>query len=116
MFRDNKGGKINRRTILRRVDLMGRIALLGLLLTACGGTAAEATSTAVPQAAATTAPAAAATDTTAPAAAATNTTAPAAAATDTTAPAAGGSDQVVNMLWTDTDNLRQPRIAEFTKA
>jgi multiple sugar transport system substrate-binding protein len=96
MSRDNKGGKISRRTILRRVDQLGRIALLGLLLTACGGTAAEATTTPVPQAAAT--------------------TAPAAGATDTPAPAAGGGEQVVNMLWTDTSNLRQPRIAEFTKA
>ena len=106
MFRDNKGGKISRRTILRRVDLLGRLALLGLLVTACGGTAAEATTTPVPQAASTSAPAAGATDT----------SAPAAAATGTSAPAAGGSDQVINMLWTDTDNLRQPRIAEFTKA
>src|SRR5690242_864499 len=114
MFQDNKGGKISRRAMLRRVDQVGRIALLGLLLTACG-TAAESTSTTVPQAAATTAPAAAATNTSAPAVAATDTIAPA-AATNTTAPVASGGDQVVNMLWTDTDNLRQPRIAEFTKA
>jgi multiple sugar transport system substrate-binding protein len=109
MSRDNKGGKINGRTLLRRVDQLGRIALLGLLLTACGGTAAEATTTPVPQAAAT--------NTSAPAAAAATDTPASAAATSTTAPAAsGGGDQVVNMLWTDTSNARQPLIADFTKA
>lgn len=86
--------------------------LMGMLLSACGGE--TPTNTPV---------AAAPTDTTAPAAAATNTTAPA-APTDTTAPAptdtaatsSTGGDQVVNMLWTDTNNTRQPLIADFTKA
>jgi multiple sugar transport system substrate-binding protein len=44
----------------------------------------------------------------------TPTTAPATSAPATTAPSS--SDQVVNMLWTDNNNLRQPLIADFTAA
>ncbi|HMA35537.1 MAG TPA: extracellular solute-binding protein [Chloroflexia bacterium] len=124
MFQDNERGKIRRRSILRTVSRAGRVALLGCILVACGGTAA--TPTTVPATAAPTATAAAAapTATTATSGAATATTAAtsaptvASAATATTeatsAPVAG--DQVVNMLWTDTSNLRQPLIADFTKA
>src|SRR5947208_1038207 len=42
------------------------------------------------------------------------TTAPATA--PTTGAAASDSGEVINMLWTDTDNLRQPLMADFTKA
>ena len=115
-----------RPAFLRRLGVLVVVALLGQMLAACGGDTTAATST--PAAAPptnTTAAAVAATNTTGAAAtvAPTNTTAATVAATNTTAatvaatsaPVAAG-DQVVNMLWTDTSNLRQPLIADFTKA
>src|SRR5690348_7551310 len=77
---------------------------LALILAACGG---ETAPTSTPAASA--AP-------TATTAAATAPTATAAAATaPTSAPAAGG-DQVVNMLWTDSQNTHQPLIKDFEQA
>src|SRR6266487_688418 len=67
-----------------------------LLLSACGTEAP--TSTPLPPA---------------PATATTGTTSAATTAPATSAPA---GDQVVNMLWTDNNNLRQPLIADFTAA
>jgi multiple sugar transport system substrate-binding protein len=98
---------------LRRRLGAGMLAFT-LLLSACG-TEAAPTATPVPPVAVPTATAAAtvAAEATATAPEATATTA-AAPATATSAPAAAG-DQVVNMLWTDTSNLRQPLIADFTK-
>ncbi len=88
-----------RRAFAPRLGLLVILALMAQLLAACGGT--DATST----------PAVSATATSAPA----PTTAPVASDTATSAPVAAG-DQVVNMLWTDNDNLRQPLIADFTAA
>jgi multiple sugar transport system substrate-binding protein len=93
------------RGALRR-RLGASMLALALLLSACG--TETPTATPVPPA-----PPAAATDT--PAAA------PPAAATDTpaaepTSPPAASGDQVVNMLWTDSSNARQPLIADFTAA
>src|SRR5690242_13040960 len=84
-------------------------ALLAQLLVACGGDTATSTPVAAPTTAATSAATSAVT--TAPTTAAT--TAPVSAATDT--PAMAADDMVVNMLWTDSSNLRQPLIADFTK-
>src|SRR5947208_2338735 len=113
MSQGNERVTTRRRAFLPSVGLLVILALLGQLLTACG--AADATSTAVPVATTAPAPTTAAA-TSAPAAADTATTAPApTTAAATSAPAATG-DQVINMLWTDTDNLRQPLIADFTKA
>src|SRR4051812_46668241 len=92
MSQDNARVTFARRPGFRLMGLVAILALLSQVLTACGG--ADATST----------PAASAPPTTAPA------TAP------TTAAAPGDSGEVINMLWTDTDNLRQPLIADFTKA
>lgn len=93
MFQENDRVIMRRPAHLRRLGLLVVLALLGQLLTACGG--ADATSTPAP-------------------APATSTAAPA-AATPTTAAATDG-EQVVNMLWTDTSNARQPLIADFTAA
>src|SRR5512133_3897686 len=85
---------------------------LGFLLAACGGEA-PAANTPVP----TTAPApTTAAATAAPAATTAATTEPTTAATTAPTTAAATGDQVVNMLWTDNQNLRQPLIADFTKA
>ena len=107
MSQENERVTISRRTARRHVGLVIILALMAQLLAACG---AEATPTVVAPAAATA--------TSAPAAPAEATATSAPAATETTAtsgPAATG-DQVVNMLWTDSDNLRQPLIADFTAA
>src|SRR5207248_1565715 len=87
-----------KRGTIRRPAL---VLALSLLLGACGSEAAPTNTPVAP--------------TTAPAAVATATSPPAAAATATGAPAAG-SGQVINMLWTDSDNLRQPLIKDFEQA
>lgn len=88
MTRDESPIKVSRRLFLRAVGAAGGAALLA----ACGGGGTAGT-------AATSAPAAGG------------------AAAATSAPAAsGGGEQVVNFLWTDTNNTRQPLIADFTKA
>src|SRR3954451_1549490 len=87
------------------------VLALALLLSACGTETPTVTPVppATPEATATVAAPAA------PEATATTAAPAASEATATGAPAAGG-DQVVNMLCTDSNNRRQPLIADFTKA
>jgi multiple sugar transport system substrate-binding protein len=102
MSQENERVTKPRRSV-RPLALLVILALMTQVLAACG---ADATATSV----------APATATSAPAAAGTATSAPAAADTATSAPAASGEEQVVNMLWTDSSNARQPLIADFTAA
>ena len=115
---------LSRRSFLRALGAAGGAAIAGSVLAACGGgTATPPTATSAPVAAAPTAAPAAPTAAPAEATAAPAeaTAAPATAATAapaaeaTAAPAASG-DQVVNFLWTDSQNTHQPLIADFTKA
>jgi multiple sugar transport system substrate-binding protein len=90
--------------------------LLGftLILSACGGEAA--TSTPLPPAEPTATTATTTTEATATTASTTtDATATTATTGEATSPPATG-DQVVNMLWTDSSNLRQPLLEDFTKA
>jgi len=80
--------RLSRRSFLRALGAAGGAAVAGSVLAACGGSTP-----------------------TAPAA----TSAPAAEA-PTAAPAAAGGGQTVSLLWSDTDNARQPLLDDFTKA
>ncbi|HEX9016729.1 MAG TPA: extracellular solute-binding protein [Chloroflexota bacterium] len=108
MSRDNVPIWAGWRTFRTGARFAVTLALMAQLLVACG------TSTPPTAPTGTAAPAAEA-PTGTPASAATAPTDTPAAAAATSAPAASG-DQVVNMLWTDSQNQRQPLIADFTKA
>jgi multiple sugar transport system substrate-binding protein len=115
--------RLSRRSFLRALGAAGGAALAGSVLAACGGGGATTPPAATSAPAAeqpTSAPAAAPAATSAPAAEQ-PTSAPAAEATaapaaEATAPAASGGGQAVSLLWTDTDNARQPLLDDFTKA
>src|SRR6266545_5017650 len=106
--------RLSRRSFLRALGAAGGAAVAGSVLAACGGSTPTApAATSAPAAEAPTAAPAAAAPTSAPAAEAT--AAPAAEA-PTAAPAAAGGGQTVSLLWSDTDNARQPLLDDFTKA
>ncbi|MBA3945806.1 MAG: extracellular solute-binding protein [Herpetosiphonaceae bacterium] len=115
---DAQSDRFSRRTFLRRAAIAGGAALASTLLPSCGSSASTAGGTtpasstsgsAATGSAASAAPAATVTTGSATSAAA------AATSTETGAAAAAGGE-VVNFLWTDTNNTRQPLIADFTKA
>jgi len=87
MERDDSPNQVSRRAFLRALGAAGGAALLA----ACGGAAA-------------------------PSGGAAATSAPAGGGAATSAPAQAGGGQEVSLLWTDTDNARQPLIDDFTKA
>lgn len=86
MDETRRRGQLSRRSFLRTLGAAGGTALLA----ACGGGATTGTSPTAGNAAG------------------------GAAATSAPAPAGGG--QVINFLWTDTSNLRQPLIKDFEQA
>lgn len=114
MNKNNGHRRVSRRDMLRALGAAGGLALSGNLLAACGSTGSSTTSGTASTAASSASSGAASTSASASSSAAS--TASAGASSSTASSTAAGNGQVVNFLWTDSNNTHQPLIAAFTKA